>query len=100
MMHNAYVKVRPICRRCQNAFEWCFRVEQNVPDPLRCPPGGAPVGTGGGNGGGTDADLRCSVCDTPWAVGVSDLQRIVNEAIRRGWGEHVRNGAVVLQLPA
>lgn len=99
-MQNAFVKVRPMCDRCRNSFDWCFRVERNVPEPLRCSPG-SPVGTGGGGvSGGDDSSLRCSVCGLRWAAGISEVQQMVEDATRHGWGQHLRNGAVVLSLPA
>ena len=98
-MHRSnYVKVRVVCDRCTQAFPMCFPIERHVPDEdLICTPGGAPVGPGGGGGG---SGLLCSVCGLRWASGVSELQQMVNDATRRGWGEHMRNGAVVLRLPA
>ena len=80
-----WVLVRIQCRRCQSSTDACVRVSREVPTPLRCSPGGGALGGSSG----------CP--HWPWAPG--DLQRIVDEELRKGgWGRHVRAGAVVLEF--
>jgi hypothetical protein len=86
--HN-FVKtiVRCATHRCTYAV-FCLRVEREVPEPLRCSPGG------GGGGGTTLGSLAPCTCTR---VNVADLQRRVNDLLRRGGlGEWIRQGAVVV----
>lgn len=94
-MRTDYVKVRLLCDRCRDVVDLCVRVERNVPEPLACAPGGA-----GGGGGAGGSDMSCAVCGLPWHMDTSRLLQRVNDETRRGWGQHVRNGAVVLHCPA
>jgi hypothetical protein len=91
----ARVKVRLLCDRCRKALDLCVPVERHVPAPLACVPGG-PVQGGGESGG---PGMSCAVCGVPWNATVSDIERLVNDATRRGWGEHIRNGAVLIHCP-
>lgn len=95
-MNAAYVKVQLLCDRCREVVDLCVQVKRNVPQPLACSPGG-PVS---GDGGGGDTDMACAICGLPWRMDTSLLLERVNDATRRGWGEHVRTGAVVLRCPA
>jgi hypothetical protein len=95
-MHAAYVKVRLLCERCTRALDLCVRVERNVPEPLACAPGN-PVAGGTGGGG---AGMCCGVCGASFGFGPGDLGRLVNDATRPGWGEHLRKGAVEIHCPA
>lgn len=96
-MRADYVKVKLLCDRCQAALDLCVPVERNVPTPLSCSPG-APVGGGGGGGG--SSSMSCAVCGLPWHMDSSLLVERVSDATRRGWGEHMRNNAVLLICPA
>jgi hypothetical protein len=95
-MRPDYVKVRLVCDRCREVVDLCVQVERNVPDPISCSPGGGPVG--GAQSGGSS--LSCSICGIPWHLDVARLVERVNAETRRGWGEHIRDGAVVLRCPA
>ena len=68
------------CPTHRQEATYCVRVDQGVPQPLRCQPSG-------GRG--------MPMCSC--AVSVSgDLQRLVADAVRRGWGEWIRKGAVAI----
>lgn len=67
----------------------CVRVDREVPEPLRCSPGGGSVGSG--TGGATVADCPCG-----GRFDTSDLGQRVADLLRRGLGQWVRRGAVVL----
>lgn len=84
-----WVLVRIECRRCHATTEACVRVSREVPTPLRCTPGGRAVGGG---------SSTCS-CGAPWPWAAGDLQRAVEEELRKGgWGRHIRAGAVLLEF--
>ena len=96
-MRADYVKVKLLCDRCRDVMDLCVQVDRNVPEPLSCTPGGGrPVG-GAPDGG---SSMSCSICGMPWRMDLARLLERVNEETRRGWGEHVRDGAVVLRCPA
>lgn len=44
--------------------------------------------------------MSCAVRGLPWHMDSSLLLERVNDATRGGWGEHIRNKAVVLNCPA
>lgn len=90
-----WVAVRLRCSGCRHERECCVRVSLQVPTPLRCGPPGAPISLPAGSVG---SDYRCPSCGRDWRIGSSDLQRLVEDAVRDGWGPHVRAGAVVLEL--
>jgi hypothetical protein len=96
-MRPDYVKVRLLCDRCRKALDLCVQTQRKVPEPLECAPGGGVPGGGGGGGG---QDMSCAFCGLPWHMDSSLLLERVNDATRRGWGEHMRDGAVVLHCPA
>ena len=80
-----WVLARLQCRRCHASIDACVRVSREVPAPLRCAPGGGAIGGSSG-------------CPH-WASGPGDLQRAVEDELRKsGWGRHVRAGAVVLEF--
>lgn len=93
-MRPDYVKVKLLCDRCSSVVDVCSPVNRNVPEPLGCSPGGAPVGGGG------DGLLSCSLCGLSWHMDSVRLLERVNDAARGGWGEHIRDGAIVLICPA
>jgi hypothetical protein len=66
----------------------CVRVDREVPEPLRCSPGGGSVG-----GGGASSPLDCP-CGGRFDT--SDLGRRVADAMRRGLGQWIRRRAVVI----
>jgi len=96
MTASQHVKVKLVCKRCHNGMDLCVSVARNVPQPIACSPG-APISGGGGSSPFT---LSCPSCAASWQLTVSEMQERVNDATRRGWGEHVRDGAVVLYCPA
>lgn len=68
----------------------CVRVEAEVPGPLRCAPGGGSIG---GGGAGDVPDCPCG-----GRFDIADIARRVADALRRGRGEWVRRGAVVIEV--
>lgn len=94
--HGQHVKVKLLCTRCQHGMDLCVLVHRNVPQPIACSPG-APIS---GGGGGNPYLLSCPACGLCWQMSASEMQERVNDKTRRGWGEHVRDGAVVLLCPA
>lgn len=84
-----FVKVHVRCNRCGNVMEgWCVHVDRNVPEPLRCQPGG---------GGGGAPEVRCPNCQAPCFRDARELERVVAEEVSRGWGRHQRSGAVIVE---
>ena len=96
MPDRQYVKVKLVCERCRSALALCMAVARNVPEPIGCSPG-APVG---GSGQGWPFLLSCPSCAASWHMTVSEMQERVNDATRHGWGQHIREGAVVLRCSA
>ncbi len=88
-MRAEYVRVEVVCDRCREALHLCMPVPREVPQPIGCWPG-PPSGSVG------DGMVRCSVCDR-CMLSLSELQGRVEDATRRGWGEHIRHGAVVIR---
>ena len=68
----------------------CVRVDREVPGPLRCSPSGGSVGAAGPVGG---LDCPCN-----GRFDTSDLSRRVADALRRGLGEWIRRGGVVIEV--
>jgi hypothetical protein len=64
-------------------------VDREVPPPLRCSPQGGSVGRGGGVVSAAD-------CPCGGRFDNGDLGRRVADALRRGLGEWIRRGAVVI----
>jgi hypothetical protein len=91
MMNTDYVKVEVYCDRCRDAVSLCMPVPRNVPEPIACSPGG-PSGSVG------DGMLRCGICGG--CMPLSELRQRVIDETRRGWGQHIRNGAVVIHYRA
>jgi hypothetical protein len=87
-----YANVRVRCKRCGHEMTWCVNVDRNVPEPLRCQPGGG--------GGGRPSGIRCGECSAPSFRSVDDLRSAVAAALRRGWGPHVKAGAVEVECSA
>ncbi len=85
MIRN-YVKSRLSCRHGQS-IDLCVPVEREVPPPLRCSPGGGSLGGGQWS--------LCAVC-TRLLKDSLVLRELVNDQTRRGWGDHIRAGAVVI----
>jgi hypothetical protein len=90
--HNWVRAIVHCTRHHQDCPPLCVRVEAEVPEPLRCSPGGGSPGVGGGAGGGSP-DCPCGG-RFDW----SDLGRRVADALRRGRGEWVHRGAVVIEV--
>lgn len=67
---------------------FCVQVDRNVPDPLRCARGG---------GGGGPPEIRCAGCGGPCFRDVAALKSSVEAALRRGWGPHIKAGAVEVE---
>lgn len=76
-------------RHHRNCPPLCLRVDREVPEPLRCSPGG------GGVGGGVAAQPDCP-CGGRFDI--AELSRRVADALRRGLGEWIRRGAVVVEV--
>lgn len=83
--HN-FVNVVVRCRDHHVSSAICLRVHREVPDPLRCNPGG------GGGGGSTLGGLGPCRCTS--GVDIPDLVRRVEDAMRGGLGQWIRLGAV------
>jgi hypothetical protein len=75
------------CRLHGRESSFCVHVDREVPKPIRRQPQG-----GGSGGGGTLTGCTCSSGLTG-----ADLARMVTDAVRRGWGQWVKLGAVVLE---
>lgn len=90
--HNWVTTTIRCARHHRDCATICVRVDREVPDPLRCSPGG---GTVGGAGGGATSPLDCP-CGGRFDT--ADLTRRVAEAMRRGLGEWVRRRAVVIEV--
>ena len=95
--HGQHVKVKLVCKRCQHGMDLCVLVHRNVPQPIACSPG-APIS--GGGGGVMPYTLSCPSCGLSWRMSVAEMQDRVDDVTRRGWGQHMREGAVVLYCPA
>ena len=95
-LSGKHVKVKLVCERCRHVMDLCVLVHRNVPQPIECSPG-APIS---GGGGGNPFTLSCPSCGLSWQMSVSEMQDRVDDITRRGWGQHVRDGAVVLHCPA
>jgi len=87
--HNWVTTIIRCVRHKRDTSTICVRVEREVPEPLRCSPGGGSVG---GSGGGSPLDCPCG-----GKFDTSDLSRRVADALRRGLGEWLRRGAVVIE---
>jgi hypothetical protein len=88
-MSPRHVKVRLDCRGARQGIDLCVQVERQVPEPLRCTPGGGrPVGSGTG-------PSFCAECDDLLKDG-SRLRAHINDLTRGGWGRWVRVGSVVI----
>ena len=83
---HIWVNARLTCRHGRERT-FCVRVDREVPEKLRCSPGG-----GGVDGGGTLTGCECSAGLTG-----ADLTRLVIDAVRRGWGRWMSIGAVVVE---
>ena len=84
-----FVKVQIRCNRCGNVMEGlCVQVDRNVPEPLRCQPGGGGVGGPG---------IRCPGCTGPCFEDSGELQRAVAAEVTGGWGRHHKRGAVLVE---
>jgi hypothetical protein len=87
--HN-WVKTRIHCiRHNRDTSTICVHVDREVPEPLRCTPGGGSVGGGGGS---SSLDCPCG-----GKFDTLSLQGRVADALRRGLGEWIRLGAVVIE---
>jgi hypothetical protein len=87
--HN-YVKAVVRCRDHRSSSATiCLRVEREVPEPLRCSPGGGGGGTTLGGFG---------PCPCTQSLTITELMRLVNEAMRRGLGQWIKLGAVVIEV--
>lgn len=89
MSSGNFVNVRLRCDGCTFAMTWCVRVSRNVPEPLRCTPGGG--------GRGQDSGIHCPKCGRRCFESVADFEEAVNEATSGGWGQHVKAGAVEIR---
>lgn len=80
------IVVHLVCRRCRTTNTVYLKMDQPVPEPLRCPEQRL--------GGGGAAALSCSSCD--WRFpDIVDLRRLVEDEIRGSRGsDHLRNQAV------
>lgn len=83
------LKVHVRCR-CDAVQKFCVPTDQQIPKPLRCPLGPP----GGGRGGG--GVVRCPN-NHPCGLGLSELRDRALGELERGRGEHIRNGAVVIE---
>jgi len=66
-------------------------VDREVPEPLRCSPGGGSVGGGGG-------PVVPQDCPCGGRFDTGELARRVADAMRWGLGEWVRRRAVVIEV--
>ena len=88
--HNWATTIIRCTRHRRDCATLCVRVEREVPDPLRCSPGGG--GVGGGGGATSPLDCPCG-----GRFDTTDLGGRVADALRRGLGQWVRLGAVVIE---
>lgn len=86
--HNWVITVIHCRRHHKDCARICVRVDLEVPDPLRCTPSGGSVG-----GGGSALDCPCG-----GRFDTAELGRLVAEAMRRGRGQWVKRGAVVIEV--
>lgn len=89
-MHPNRVLVRLRCRCGHETGDFCVRVRQDVPPPLRCTPRGG--------GGGTVSEICCKRCGCR-LMGITDLGRAVDGVVGGSWTEHLNRGAVVVPCP-
>lgn len=87
--HNWVKTVIRCTRHRKDCPAICVRVECEVPGPLRCSPGGGQVGAG---------PVGPMDCPCGGSFDTSDLSRRVADALRRGLGEWLRRGAVVIEV--
>jgi hypothetical protein len=90
-MRHDYVKAVIRCR-CGHDWGLCVPVQLAVPAPLRCSPGRSIVLPSGA----VRADICCPRCRLPLFPSDPALIGCVEDALRRGRGTHVRDGAVVV----
>lgn len=90
-MTTEYVKVDVFCERCRDAVHLCMPVPRPVPERISCSPGGPSASVG-------DGMFRCSLCGG--CLPLSELHERVIAETGRGWGQHIRNGAVVIRYRA
>jgi hypothetical protein len=84
--HN-WVKTIVRCSRHNRELPpLCVRVEREVPEPLRCSPGGGSATASG-----------AARPDCPCGGRLDDLSRRVTDAMRGGLGQWVRRGSVVVE---
>lgn len=86
MQPNNHVRVRIVCRKRGRELSLCVQVSRGVPAPLRCTP------QGGGSGGGPDVCAECRRL----LLERGRITEVVNDLIRRGWNDHLKDGAVVV----
>jgi hypothetical protein len=85
-MQPDHALVRLRCNVRREELTLCVRVNRGVPESLRCTP------SGGGVSGGT-----APICADCTALLQGDrLAQRVNELTRRGWSDHIREGAVIV----
>jgi hypothetical protein len=85
--HN-YVSAVVRCRTHGKSAPLCVPVDREVPQPLRC----SPRGRGGGLTLGSLGPCPCIS-----GIENSELMQRVNDALRGGIGEWIRNKAVVIE---
>lgn len=85
-MQPDHVLVRLRCNARREELTLCVRVNRGVPEALRCAPSG-----GGASGGPTPICADCSAL-----LQGDRLAQRVNELVRRGWSDHIREGAVIV----
>lgn len=85
--HN-FVSVDLVCGGCGHRWRWCVQVERNVPEPIRCTPGG-------GGGGGPTA-IMCPSCGRQCFGSPTDLRLVVDGELRGRMDRHIKAGAVVI----
>lgn len=85
-MQPDHVLVRLQCNTRRQEATFCVRVQTGVPAALRCTPS-----TGAGGGGSSQ------LCDECRALLQGDkLGQRVQDLVRRGWGDHIKTGAVLV----
>lgn len=87
--HNWVTTIIRCARHRRDCASICVRVDREVPGELRCSPSGGSVG---GVGGVSHLDCPCG-----GRFDTEDLGRRVADALRRGLGEWIRRGAVVIE---
>lgn len=85
--HN-FVSVDLVCCACGHRRRRCLQVERNVPEPIRCTPGGG--------GGGDPTAIMSPSCSRQCFGFHTDLRLVVDGELRGRMDRHIKADAVVI----